>query len=187
MPEGSQHRTLPSGEAVKLEAVARLLRQALRLAEGAEASGRPDVEPPQGQAASPPASAPAAPSTPAPAPSSGGEGSSSSASGAPRSPTTPAAGGGGGGGGPAQVGYLLGLLQTEQARIEETKKEVARKDTELTLKLQFAKKKDEDLEAREGELKKLDAQLRIREMQITRREERMREMGRMGPASDKES
>ncbi|MDE1880747.1 MAG: hypothetical protein KGI89_09385, partial [Euryarchaeota archaeon] len=87
-----------------------------------------------------------------------------------------------GGGGPAQVGYLLGLLQTEQARIEESKKEVARKDTELSLKLQFAKKKEEELEARESELKKLDAQVRVREMQISRREERMREMGRMGPA-----
>ncbi len=80
------------------------------------------------------------------------------------------------------MGYLLGLLQTEQSRMDETKKEVARKDAELSLKLQFAKKKEEDLEVREGELKKLDAQLRVREMQITRREERMREMGRMGPA-----
>lgn len=80
------------------------------------------------------------------------------------------------------MGYLLQLLQTEQARLDEVKKEVARRDTELGLKLQFAKKKEEELESREGELKKLEAQLRVREQQVARREERQRDMGRMGPS-----
>lgn len=181
---GAQHRTLPSNEAVKLEAVARLLRQALRLAEGAEASAQERaaiVSPP----APPPPATPAAP--PSPISTSAPSTTPVVTDGSPVTDVLGARTSGGdagrtGAGGPPQVGYLLGLLQTEQTRMDETKKEVARKDAELSLKLQFAKKKEEDLEVREGELKKLDAQLRVREMQITRREERMREMGRMGPA-----
>lgn len=151
-PEPPGHRPTPMSDAVKLEAVARLLRQALRLAEG-----------PEGAMAHTPAPEPAPAPAAAPRPPEGG---------APR----PA---GGAPGGPAQVGYLLGLLQSEQAKLDEAKKELARKDTELGLKLQFAKTKEEELGQREGDLKKLEAQLNIRESQLQKREDHLKERGRL--------
>lgn len=173
MTETPHHRTLPTSDSVKLEAIGRLLRQALRLAEGADASGHGHSDAPASSSPSSAATAPPPPPPPATdlqPPRSGDA--------APRPPP------GGPAGGPTQVGYLLGLLQSEQARLEEIKKEVARKDTELSLKLQFSKKKEEDLEAREGDLKKLEAQIRIRETQLSRREEKLREMGRTGGSSE---
>lgn len=152
-PEPPAHRPTPMSDAVKLEAVARLLRQALRLAEGPEGAPRPAAE--EGPAAP---TAPARPAETAPAPRPSG---------------------GGAAGGPAQVGYLLGLLQAEQAKLEEAKKELTRKDTELGLKLQFAKTKEEELSQRESDLKKLEAQLNIRESQIQKREDQHKERGRL--------
>jgi hypothetical protein len=165
LPEAPHHKGLATTDAVKLEAIGRLLRQALRLAEGAEAAHG------HGPVGEPPAVLP----PPAPAPPSAPAETAPTAS--PASAPRPTAGGAGG---PAQVGYLLGLLQAEQTRLDEIKKEVARKDTELSLKLQFSKKKEEELESREGDLKKLEAQLRIRETQLSRREEKLRELGRSG-------
>lgn len=68
------------------------------------------------------------------------------------------------------VEFLLGILQKETERMETAKEETRRKDTELALKLQFAKDKERELQEREANLARLEAQLRVRENQLLKRE-----------------
>jgi septal ring factor EnvC (AmiA/AmiB activator) len=109
---------MKSSDSVRLEAVARVLRQALVLAEGNQ------PKPPASENAS--------------------------------------------------VEFLLSVLQAESARLEEAKKEVAKKDAQLELKLTFAKNKEKELADKESDLDKFEAQLRIRESQLQRREDTLK-------------
>ncbi len=77
------------------------------------------------------------------------------------------------GGGPQEdmsIEFLLGILQKETDRLEAAKAETKRKDTELALKLQFAKDKEKELQEREAALARLEAQLRVRENLLQKRE-----------------
>lgn len=76
-------------------------------------------------------------------------------------------------GGPQEdmsIEFLLGILQKESDRLEAAKVETKRKDTELALKLQFAKDKEKELQEREAALARLEAQLRVRENLLQKRE-----------------
>ena len=68
------------------------------------------------------------------------------------------------------IEFLLGILQKETDRLEAAKVETKRKDTELALKLQFAKDKEKELQEREAALARLEAQLRVRENLLQKRE-----------------
>ena len=68
------------------------------------------------------------------------------------------------------VDFLLSVLQKETERLEEAKTEVKRKDTELGLKLKFAKDKEKELQEKEAALARFEAQLRVRENFLQKRE-----------------